>query len=66
MTIRTFTQGKLADVPMTQPSGRKINHAISNLPDASVRSTKLTLDEAIERGSKGEFGRTEVPEKQVW
>ena len=54
------------DAPMTKPSGRKINHSVSNLPDATVRSSKLTLTQAIERGSKGEFGHTEVPANQIW
>jgi hypothetical protein len=54
------------NVPMTKPSGRKINHALSNLPDATVRSPELTLTQAIERGSKGEFGHTEVPPNQIW
>lgn len=52
--------------PVTEPSGRKINHAVSNLPDATLRGPKPSLAEVIERATKGELGSTEVPANQVW
>lgn len=52
--------------PATEPSGRKINHAVSNLPDAPIRGQKLSLAEVIDRATRGELGSTEVPDNQVW
>lgn len=56
----------LQRVPLTEPSGRRIDHAVSNLPIAVMRGSKLSLNEVIERFTRGEFGSTEVPSNQVW
>lgn len=52
--------------PVPEPSGRKINHAVSNLPNATIRGPKLSLAEVIARFTKGELGSTEVPDNQIW
>lgn len=47
-------------------STRKLNHALSNLPEASRNRPPMTQEEVIRRAQAGEFGSTEVPLIQIW
>lgn len=50
--------------PIVSP--RKLNHSVSNLPDATGKFGHMSHDEVVRRTQLGEFGSTEVPLKQVW
>lgn len=68
MPIDSF-KGQRSDLNVkceVEPPIRKLNHELSNLPDASQSRGSLNFDELVRRTQLGDFGSTEVPSSQVW